>query len=179
MAGHKKLPVIDVWMHTPDGKSYHETAYAGYGKFGGKDYYVALSECNPDEETAQLTKKEHRARGIEIAFDEYEKNNVVMHAKFPVFTETATYDGSFDKQCKQCRKQGMSWEDDDPTREVNTWCKADLKENFIELQKEFEDLEEEIERERHESKRLRECLQKYTDDEEQLTGKKRRVQDEY
>ena len=121
MSDHK-LPVIDVWMHTPDGKSYHEDEYRGYGEFGGKDYFVALSECNPEGETEQLTQEEHRERGIKYAYE----SSKMLHLKFPVFTETDTYDGHFNKQCKQCDKQGMSWEDDDPTREVNTWSMEEL-----------------------------------------------------
>ncbi len=128
LTGFAKLPVFDVWMHTPDGKSYHETKYEGYGKFGGKDYFVALSECNPMGETEQLSQEQHRNRGIKFAYDDYDseksKTRKKLLLKFPVFTETATYDGSFDKQCKQCRSQGMKWEDKDPTREVNMWCKG-------------------------------------------------------
>lgn len=149
--GGKKLPVFNVWMHTPDGKSYHETEYEGYGEFGGKDYFVALSECNPEGGTEQLTQEQHRERGVDL---EYE-NRETLHLKFPVFTETATYDGTYE-QCNRIDNQGTSWED-----------KEELRAAYIEL----EDL-------KAESKRLRDCLQKYTDDEEQLTGKRRRVPDE-
>jgi hypothetical protein len=166
----KKLPVIDVWMHTPDGKSYYEAKYRWYGEFGGKDYFVALSKCNPEGGTEQLTQQQHRVRGLELEFE----NSRMLRLQFPVFTETDTYDGSFDQQCKRSAKQGLEWEKKDPTRNVNSWCTKELKGEYIELEEDCEVLEECLEKERAESKRLRDCLRQYTDDKEQLTGKKKR-----
>jgi hypothetical protein len=35
-----------VWMIAPDGRSYYEPNYEGYGKFGGRPFYELLAELN-------------------------------------------------------------------------------------------------------------------------------------
>jgi len=42
-SGH---PTFPVFMVLPDGTTYQEDNYEGYGVFGGKDYYEALAEIN-------------------------------------------------------------------------------------------------------------------------------------
>lgn len=104
-----------VWMHVPtaDGKlvsSHLEEGYKGYGVFGGVDYYVALSKCNPERAPANfsdMTDDEHRSRGIEIQFSK------VRPKRFPVFTESKTYKGDFSTECQSCVGQGYWLEECD------------------------------------------------------------------
>lgn len=170
------LPLIHVWMHCP-----------GYGEFGGKDYYIALSECNPDPHPTPgftgFSTEEHRDRGIKLSFDKEASG-----LKYPVFTETPTYDGPFNTQCVMCENQGFQWEDDDPTREVNQLSHEELKQEFTDLEemhfsatKSLEAKNLQLQEKKKEIKRLCECLAKFVPDEaqlEQLTGKKRKVQEQ-
>lgn len=39
-------PTFTVFMVLPNGERFEEASYEGYGEFGGKDYYAALSEIN-------------------------------------------------------------------------------------------------------------------------------------
>lgn len=102
-----------VWMHVPgaDGtfaSSHLEEKYEGYGVFGGVDYYVALSYCNPEGVPfSSLTIDEHRSRGIDLTFSSPKAK------RFPVFTESETYDGSFSTECESCEGQGYWIEDCD------------------------------------------------------------------
>lgn len=97
-----------VWMHVPgaDGKlasSHLEEKYEGYGVLGGVDYYVALSKCNPEgapENVGDMTDEAHRTRGIDLTF------NSPRVKRFPVFTESKTYEGSF-PECRSCEGQGF------------------------------------------------------------------------
>ncbi len=51
-----------VYMTAPDGRQWRESAYEGYGEFGGKDYYELVAELNG---------KTSRSEGISICFSEY------------------------------------------------------------------------------------------------------------
>lgn len=165
--------MFDVWMHCPDGRSYKESNYDGYGEFGGKDYFIALSECSYPNPA--LTQLEHRKRGIVLSYDVPEAEKRTL--KFPVFTETPTYNGSFgiENECEMCENQGMGYEDDDPTRVVNQMSHAELKIEYNELDELYENTKHQLQLERKEVKRLRECLSTFTQDEHMLTGKKPRV----
>lgn len=107
-----------VWMHVPgaDGKlasSHLEENYEGYGVFGGVDYYVALSKCNPEahDDMSDMTDDQHRSRGIDLTFSS-PKARI-----FPVFTESKTYEGSFSTECESCEGQGYWIEDCDQLSE--------------------------------------------------------------
>ena len=51
----------------PDGQQWTETAYEGYGEFGGKDFYELVAELNaPERCTGNL--QHNRELGIDIVF---------------------------------------------------------------------------------------------------------------
>lgn len=51
---HSRRATFDVYMLDNQGKVYHESSYEGYGRFGGKDYFVLMAEMNGiHEETEQ------------------------------------------------------------------------------------------------------------------------------
>ena len=58
-------PTFEVFMVLPDGTTYKETNYDGYGRFGGKDYYEALSEINGGPSD--------RSHGIDLFYDDKAK----------------------------------------------------------------------------------------------------------
>jgi hypothetical protein len=51
--------VFTVYLVAPDGRKWKETAYEGYGVFGGKDIYELVAELNG---------KSTRSEGISISF---------------------------------------------------------------------------------------------------------------
>jgi hypothetical protein len=104
---------LKVWMHVPapDGtlaSSHLEEAYEGYGVFGGVDYYVAVSKCNPLNSSEQMSDEQHRKRGIDLCFG---KDKTML--RFPIFTETKTYHGDFNVECESCEGQGYWLEECD------------------------------------------------------------------
>lgn len=94
--------------------------------FGGKDFFVAISEANPTIGSLTLSKEEHRSRGIAIAdkgntvvaeetrrgLDEYYGYKVPI--RFPVFTDSPDYTGPFNIPPLHCENQGDFFEDEDP-----------------------------------------------------------------
>jgi hypothetical protein len=56
-----------IYMVAPNGDHWAENNYAGYGVFGGKDYYQLLAELNG---------LETRNQGLELAFDKTAKDVV-------------------------------------------------------------------------------------------------------
>lgn len=62
--GHQR----PVTLVGPDGQQWTETAYEGYGVFGGKDYYELVAELNaPEQCTGNL--QHDRCLGIDIVYD--------------------------------------------------------------------------------------------------------------
>lgn len=70
--GSERSNTIDVWMFDNQGNSWYEKEYAGYGEFGGMDYYELLAKMNgyseEDLEGYKGTFKEMRQLGIDLAF---------------------------------------------------------------------------------------------------------------
>ena len=56
---YSEMTTFEVHMITPDGRTFTEADYEGYGEFGGKDFYELLAELNG---------KETREDGIDLAF---------------------------------------------------------------------------------------------------------------
>ena len=147
-----------VWMHVPPnsssevGQHFKEEAYRGYGEFGGKDYFVALSEANPLNEenlTKILNDEEHRSRGIDLAFKK--EANIL----YPIFTEEPTYEGSFTKPCESCEFQGYFYpsssscsENENENEEENEKKKENENENEKKNENEEENENEEDEDEK-------------------------------
>jgi hypothetical protein len=48
------------------GNEYHEPIYSGYGVFGGKDYFVLMSEMNGINEA---THQQMRSRAIDLYYE--------------------------------------------------------------------------------------------------------------
>ena len=86
------LKPFKVIMTDDKGNQYTETNYAGYGVFGGKDFYVLLAEMN-----GYTTREE----GIDLVFMEKERIS-------PSLSESGKY---FDGQSpKICELQGFFYE---------------------------------------------------------------------
>lgn len=133
------MPLFDVWMHLPDGRKYLEPAYEGYGIFGGKDFFIALSECNPTDESVNFTDDDHRNRGIDLSFDITEKKGTV---KFPVLTELDEYMGEFTK-CEDLANQGYwPWGSDDGEEYPDNFVDTELLSGTVKREREEEEQEE-------------------------------------
>lgn len=72
-----------VYMHSPDGRTWKENQYQGYGVFGGKDIYVLIAELNIPDHT-EKTEDELRDIGIDIY---YRKTPTTVDEAFPVLTQ--------------------------------------------------------------------------------------------
>jgi hypothetical protein len=66
--GSERQNTITVFMFDDKGTRYEENKYAGYGVFGGKDYYDLLAQMNGYNESDVKPGKELRNIGIDLAF---------------------------------------------------------------------------------------------------------------
>lgn len=61
-----RRPTFDVYMVDNKGNEYHEPDYSGYGRFGGKDYYILMAEMNGINED---TDQKMRSRAIDLYYN--------------------------------------------------------------------------------------------------------------
>ena len=88
---HSTRMTFDVWMHDDKGNKWRERDYAGYGEFGGKDYYELLAEMNdlPSD----------RYEGIRLAYSG-------KSYKSPNLTESEDWE-YVNEQPSNCEHQGF------------------------------------------------------------------------
>ena len=84
--------VFNVYMFDNKGNVWEEMWYAGYGIFGGKDFYELLAEMNG---------KTTRDEGIEIFFNQDESD-----ATFPNLVQNDRYWNWKNQKPKPCPNQG-------------------------------------------------------------------------
>jgi hypothetical protein len=103
-----------VYIHgiLPDGTRvrFLEKSYEGSGDFGGKDYFVLLSEMNPVEGKVISDDELHRSRGIRLGhrYKDVQSNGAMGNLKYPQLTESpkAPVMQSFETCCEDCPAQG-------------------------------------------------------------------------
>lgn len=98
--GSERENTIDVWMYDNEGNSWYEKRYAGYGEFGGMDYYELLAKMNgyseEDLEDKKVLKamsygKEMRDIGISLAFDKLPTKDKGKKVLFPALVSDGRY----------------------------------------------------------------------------------------
>jgi hypothetical protein len=113
-AFREKERCFTVYMVLPDGTIYQEDEYAGYGIFGGKDYFIALAELNVDNNNLLLSDDDKRSIGIDLVYSKTRPKGTL----FPILTIDPKWSGDFTipneddpdqgdwypvEQCKYCR----------------------------------------------------------------------------
>ena len=96
-------PTFTVYMFDDKGNKWREDNYAGYGEFGGKDYYELLAEMNGLDSDRQL--------GIDLAYKEsiYGEN---PNCKFPNLAEDPNWVWR-SGPVESCSAQGFFYCDDE------------------------------------------------------------------
>jgi len=98
--GSERQNTIDVWMYDNEGNSWYEDKYAGYGEFGGMDYYELLARMNgyseEDLEDKAVLKamkygKEMRDIGISLAFKKLKTRDKGKKVLFPALVANGKY----------------------------------------------------------------------------------------
>lgn len=98
--GSERENTIDVWMYDNEGNSWYEKRYAGYGEFGGMDYYELLAKMNgyseEDLEDKKVLKamsygKKMRDIGISLAFDKLPTKDKGRKVLFPALVANGKY----------------------------------------------------------------------------------------
>ncbi|MFA6105905.1 MAG: hypothetical protein WC725_04950 [Patescibacteria group bacterium] len=96
---YSKRKTIKVYMVLPDKTVYEESNYEGYGFFGGKNYYEALSEINggPSDDNYGIN-IEHNLRGkcTNLVFPQLvEDPNSLTPDSFKTPNDNCEYQGYF------------------------------------------------------------------------------------
>lgn len=93
--GSERQNTIDVWMYDNEGNSWYENKYAGYGEFGGMDYYELLARMNgyseEDLENYKGSFKEMRQLGIDLAFKKLKTKDKGKKVLFPALVSDGRY----------------------------------------------------------------------------------------
>ena len=95
---HSRKKPFTVSMHDDKGNVWTESAYDGYGVFGGMDFYELLAKMNG---------KETREEGISIAF-----SIPAQPYMTPNLTESPKWTWR-NEEPESCRDQGFFYPDDD------------------------------------------------------------------
>jgi len=98
--------VFTIYMHDHLGNHWAEDNYAGYGEFGGKDYYALLAEMNG---------LEGRQVGIDLAFAE-----PARPCLFPNLTRRKSWK-YVNREPDSCELQGYFYDDDDDEDYGDCW----------------------------------------------------------
>ena len=89
--GSETLNTIDVWMYDNEGNSWYEKEYAGYGEFGGMDYYELLAKMNGYSEEDLKKGQEMRNLGIDLAFKKLKTKDKGKKVLFPALVADGKY----------------------------------------------------------------------------------------
>ena len=89
--GSETLNTIDVWMYDNEGNSWYEKEYAGYGEFGGMDYYELLAKMNGYSEEDLKKGQEMRGIGIDLAFKKLKTKDKGKKVLFPALVADGKY----------------------------------------------------------------------------------------
>jgi len=106
--------IFTVYMHglLADGSrvKFVEHNYEGYGCFGGKDFFVLLSQMNISVDI-RMTEDDHRMHGLSLFFPRTIQINPSL--VYPQLTETADDlpIAAFSNKGEQCPRQGCIYSD--------------------------------------------------------------------
>tara|TARA_B100001057_G_scaffold337901_1_gene338686 strand:- start:7464 stop:8258 length:795 start_codon:yes stop_codon:yes gene_type:complete len=89
--GSERMNTIDVWMYDNEGNSWYEKEYAGYGEFGGMDYYELLAKMNGYSEEDLKKGQEMRNLGIDLAFKKLKTKDKGRKVLFPALVASGKY----------------------------------------------------------------------------------------
>ena len=89
--GSERMNTIDVWMYDNEGNSWYEKEYAGYGEFGGMDYYELLAKMNGYSEEDLRKGQEMRNLGIDLAFKKLKTKDKGRKVLFPALVANGKY----------------------------------------------------------------------------------------
>ena len=89
--GSERENTIDVWMYDNEGNSWYEKEYAGYGEFGGMDYYELLAKMNGYSEEDLAKGQEMRNLGIDLAFKKLKTKDKGRKVLFPALVADGRY----------------------------------------------------------------------------------------
>ena len=89
--GSERENTIDVWMYDNEGNSWYENKYAGYGEFGGMDYYELLAKMNGYSEEDLGKGQEMRNLGIDLAFKKLKTKDKGRKVLFPALVADGRY----------------------------------------------------------------------------------------
>ena len=89
--GSERENTIDVWMYDNEGNSWYEKEYAGYGEFGGMDYYELLAKMNGYSEEDLRKGQEMRNLGIDLAFKKLKTKDKGRKVLFPALVANGKY----------------------------------------------------------------------------------------
>jgi hypothetical protein len=98
--GFSGKPTFTVYMVLPDGRRFREDRYAGYGVFGGKDYYEAVAEING---------RKGRDAGCDLAFADPPRPDL----RLPRLTEDPDAKWEDLEDPGNCPHQGYFYDDDE------------------------------------------------------------------
>ena len=110
---------VKVKMLSPDGREFEETNYAGYGVFGGTDYFALVAELNG---------KEGREAGIDLLFNPDGNPHGVAHLadelgvvlpKIVSINARGDYDDY--SPTESCPEQGWRQYDEEEEEQCS-WC---------------------------------------------------------
>jgi hypothetical protein len=108
-------PTFDVHMITPDGRTFTERNYEGYGEFGGKDFYELLAELNG--------LGTDRSAGIDLSFKDNPSGDDTPGVIYPKLVEELSWDveGQYANlpNPTSCGDQGFFYPDEDEDDEDN------------------------------------------------------------
>ena len=100
---------FDVHMITPDGRTFTERNYEGYGEFGGKDFYELLAELNG--------LGSDRSAGIDLCFKDNSSGDDTLGVIYPKLVEELSWDveGQYANlpNPTSCGDQGFFYPDED------------------------------------------------------------------
>jgi hypothetical protein len=96
-------------MITPDGRTFTERNYEGYGEFGGKDFYELLAELNG--------LGSDRSAGIDLSFKDNSSGDDTPGVIYPKLVEELSWDveGQYANlpNPTSCGDQGFFYSDED------------------------------------------------------------------
>ena len=102
-------PTFEVHMITPDGRTFTERNYEGYGEFGGKDFYELLAELNG--------LGSDRSAGIDLSFKDNSSGDDTPGVIYPKLVEQLSWDveGQYANlpNPTSCGDQGFFYSDED------------------------------------------------------------------
>ena len=100
-------PTFDVHMITPDGRTFTEKNYEGYGVFGGKDFYELLAELNG--------LGSDRSAGIDLSFKDNPSGDDAPGVIYPKLVEELSWDVGCQypnmPNPETCKDQGFFYSD--------------------------------------------------------------------